>query len=73
LRAKGPKRRNRTSGPEPTIPGDQAVLRRIAVAHLRLNLLSLLWEDFEGEDFAVLWAATVSAARQTPQVLGAER
>jgi hypothetical protein len=61
------------SGAEPTIPGDQAVLRRLALAHLRLHLLFLLWEDFEGEDFAVLWAATASAARQTPQALGAER
>lgn len=40
------------------IPGDQAVLRRLALTHLELQLLYLLWEKTEGEDFAVLWAAT---------------
>jgi hypothetical protein len=40
------------------IPGDQAVLRRLALAHLQLQLLFLLWEKTEGDDFAVLWAAT---------------
>jgi hypothetical protein len=40
------------------IPGDQAVLRRLALTHLELQLLFLLWEKTEGEDFAVLWAAT---------------
>lgn len=28
------------------------------MTHLRLQLLFLLWEKTEGEDFAVLWAAT---------------
>jgi hypothetical protein len=40
------------------IPRDQAVLRRLALAHLKLQLLFLLWEKTEGDDFAVLWAAT---------------
>ncbi len=47
------------------IPGDQAVLRRLALAHLRLQLLFLLWEKTEGDDFAVLWAATGDLARGT--------
>ena len=40
------------------IPGDQAILRRLALTRLELQLLFLLWEKTEGEDFAVLWAAT---------------
>ncbi len=45
------------------IPRDQAVLRRLALAHLKLQLLFLLWEKTEGDDFAVLWAATGDLAR----------
>jgi hypothetical protein len=64
LRAKATRRRNRgPGGSGPTIPGDQAVLRRLAGAHLRLNLLFLLWEKSEGDDFAILWAATDHVAR----------
>jgi hypothetical protein len=46
-----------------TILGDQAVLRRLALAHLKLQLLFLLWEKTEGDDFAVLWAATGDLTR----------
>ncbi|HWM55608.1 MAG TPA: hypothetical protein VNO20_09490 [Solirubrobacterales bacterium] len=50
---------------EPTIPGDQAVLRRLAMTHLGLQLLCLLWEKTDGEDFAVLWAATGGLGRDS--------
>lgn len=59
MRARAMKRRHRSAtGREPTIPGDQAILRRLASSHLQLQLLFLLWEKTEGDDFAVLWAAT---------------
>jgi hypothetical protein len=65
LRSRAKKRRSKAHGSaSPTVLSDQVVLRRLAMAHLRLNLLSLMWERSEGDDFAILWAATANAARR---------